>query len=306
MDQAGRVGSGRSIVRRCSRGSATTRRRPPRVPGARRGRERVRHGRRHRRPRGDPRRARRPGGRPVRRLVRHVHRAGVRDPPSRADSIVVLDAAFDDSFDPFARDAAAALSVRGPRCVDGTGTARGSSPTSRALARRSTAIRSSGPVSTGAAYPIRLHPPGTDLAQLLYDATYVFTIYRDFPAALAALRGRGPRAAPAPGGRGPRGPGRGREPAVLLGGRLRGDRVPRLPVALGPDGRCRERRAQLADAAIEALPDDAFAPFPTTSGCGSPYEDALVRGCLRWPAPPEQGASRRPRSAHTPTFRSWC
>ncbi len=70
----------------------------------------------------------------------------------------------------------------------------------------------------------------------MYDATYTFTIYRDLPAALEAYE----RGDPAPllrlAAEDSLRLRRRRRPAVLLRGRVRGDRLPRLPDDLGPLG----------------------------------------------------------------------
>jgi pimeloyl-ACP methyl ester carboxylesterase len=202
---------------------------------------------------------------------------------------VVLDAAFDDQFDPFARDAAAALRRSWATLCDRAGTCprilTRIRRAARALERRP--LVGTGVDSSGAAYEIRL--TGTGLAQLLYDATYVFTIYRDLPAALASWA----RGDPAPllrlaaedlvvlGGGG--------SPASYSEGAYAAIACHDYPTIWDRSATVPERRAQL-DAAIEGLATDAFAPFPTDLWLRFPYEDQLVRGCLHWPAPDAGGA----------------
>lgn len=107
---------------------------------------------------------------------------------------VVLDGAYDDSFDPFARDAAAALRRSWATLCHRAGTCPGIVHDIGQLARElnRSSLVGAGVDAAGDRSAIRLTDEA--LAQLLYDATYVFTIYRDFPAALAALR----RGDPAP------------------------------------------------------------------------------------------------------------
>ncbi|MGZ8593252.1 MAG: alpha/beta hydrolase [Actinomycetota bacterium] len=197
---------------------------------------------------------------------------------------VVLDAAFDDSFDPFARDAAAALKRSWATLCRRAGTCRGIvrdiSQAARRLERRP--LVGTGIDSSGAAYRVRL--TGSRLAQLLYDATYVFTIYRDFPAALKAFEAGDPvpllRLAAEDqvvwgGGGDPRWYSEGAYAAIACHD---------YPTIWDRSASVPERRRQLEDA-IVALAPDAFSPFPNDVWLSSLYEDQLVHGCLRWPAP---------------------
>jgi pimeloyl-ACP methyl ester carboxylesterase len=101
---------------------------------------------------------------------------------------VVLDAAYDDAFDPFARDAAAALERSWATLCRRAGTCAGIVEEIAALARRLERRPLVGTGVDSAADRYRVELTASALAQLLYDATYVFTIYRDFPAALGALK----------------------------------------------------------------------------------------------------------------------
>jgi pimeloyl-ACP methyl ester carboxylesterase len=196
---------------------------------------------------------------------------------------VVLDAAFDDAFDPFARDAAAALRRSWVTLCRRAGTCRGILTQIADLARRleRRPLVGTGVDSSGTAYPVRL--TGARLAQLLYDATYVFTIYRDLPAALDAYE----RGDPAPllrlaaedsfvwgGGGDPRFYSEGAYAAIAC------HDYPTIWDRSSPVG---ERRRQLEDA-IAALAPDAFAPFPNDTWLRMMWEDQLVHGCLRWPS----------------------
>ncbi len=208
---------------------------------------------------------------------------------------VVLDAAYDDSYDPFARDAAAALKRSWATLCRRAGTCRGIvddvARAARRLERRP--LVGTGIDSSGAAYRVRL--TGATLAQLLYDAAYVFTIYRDFPAALEAFRAGDPTALLRLAAEDLVSLGGGGNPRAYSEGAYAAIACRRLPDDLGPVGRrARGRRRQLDDA-IGALAPDAFAPFPNEVWLRSVYEDQLVRGCLRWP---ELGPGDRP----TPTI----
>jgi pimeloyl-ACP methyl ester carboxylesterase len=121
-------------------------------------------------------------------------------------------------------------------------------------------------------------------AQLVADATYSDTVFRDLPAAMRSLRGGD--AAPmlrlaaedassnAAGG----------SPSGYSAGDYMAVSCHDYPTAWDPSADLATRRAQLA-AATAALPRDVFAPFPFKVWLGSLYESELVRGCLKWPAP---------------------
>ena len=129
----------------------------------------------------------------------------------------------------------------------------------------------------------RVRIDGPAFAQLVNDAGYYFAIYRDLLAAARALRDGDPapllRLAAEDLTAVDAGPGH-----LVLRGRVRRRRLPRLPDDLEPGLELRPRRAELA-AARAALAPDAFAPFSTATWLGSLYEHQLVFGCLRWPVP---------------------
>ncbi|MGZ8612033.1 MAG: alpha/beta fold hydrolase [Actinomycetota bacterium] len=196
---------------------------------------------------------------------------------------VVLDAAYDDSFDPFARDAASALERswgalcrRARTCPDFLADV---ARIARRLERRP--LVGVGVDSSGTAYRVRL--TGSRLAQLMYDATYVFTIYRDLPAALEAYE------------RGYTAPllrlaaedsfvwGGGGDPRFYSEGAYAAIACRDYPTIWDRSAPVAERRRQL-EGAIEALAPDAFAPFPRDVWLDMLWEDQLVHGCLRWPA----------------------
>ncbi len=216
--------------------------------------------------------------------------------PSMIEALV-LDGAYDDSFDPFARDAAAALRRSWATLCRRAGTCPGIlkeiARVSREFDRHP--LVGTGIDSTGTAHRVRL--TGASLSQMLYDATYVFTIYRDFPAALDAWR----RGDPAPllrlaaedlgslsGGGDPRAYSEGAYAAIACHD---------YPTLWERGSSIEDRREQL-QAAIDALAPGSFAPFSNRSWLASRYEDQLVRGCIRWPALERGDASMPTRAPH--------
>jgi pimeloyl-ACP methyl ester carboxylesterase len=112
--------------------------------------------------------------------------------PGRTRAVVV-DAAYDNSFDPFEREWSTALRAawravchRAGRCPGILGSMRGLADR---LARHP--IVGTGIDADGVRRHVRLGP--VEFGDLVYDATYTYTVFRDLPGALAALR-RGDRA----------------------------------------------------------------------------------------------------------------
>jgi len=108
---------------------------------------------------------------------------------------VVLDAAFDNAFDPFERESSAALRSawraichRAGRCPRILGTIR-------ALAHRLAQHPIAGTGTDADGVRRRVHLGPVELGELVYDATYTYTVFRDLPGAMAAVRP--PRDAPA-------------------------------------------------------------------------------------------------------------
>jgi pimeloyl-ACP methyl ester carboxylesterase len=212
--------------------------------------------------------------------------------PDRTRALV-LDAAFDDSYDPFARDAAAALGRSWETLCARAGTCPGILGDITRAARRLERhpLEGTGVDASGARSDV--HLTGQGLAQLLYDATYVFTIYRDFPAALAAYEAGDPdpllRLAaenPPPGAAG--------DPHSYSEGAYAAIACHDYPTIWDRSATLPERVAQLEEA-VAALAPRSFSPFPNDIWLPFPYEDQLVRGCLRWPA-------LAPGDAPTPTL----
>ncbi len=198
---------------------------------------------------------------------------------------VVLDGTYDNSFNPFEpeesvslRHAWRALCARSGTCH---GILRSIGSFSRSL--RAHPFVGTGRDADGFAEPVHLTP--ALFAQLVEDATFSYTFFRDLPGALVALR-HGDRAPmlrlaaedvsfDAAGG-GAAGYSVGDFAAVSCH-----DYPTIWDVAASPA----LRRSQLRRA-IARLPAGVFAPFAKRVWLSSLDENQLVYGCVGWPAPP--------------------
>ena len=197
---------------------------------------------------------------------------------------VVLDGTFDDSFDPLARDAAASLRNAWATLCRRAGTCPGILGNIRRFEQQLQARPLVGNArdADGTWHHVRLTAPG--LAQLLYDATYSFTIYRDFPAALAALSAGDDvpmlrlaaedLPSTSPGG----------DVHVYSEGAYIAVSCHDYPLVWDRAQSVADRTRQL-DQVLDGLSPHAFAPFSNGAWLDSLYEYELVYGCLRWPAP---------------------
>jgi pimeloyl-ACP methyl ester carboxylesterase len=202
--------------------------------------------------------------------------------PDRVRSLV-LDGAYDDGFDPFARDAAAAVARSWATLCERARTCPGILDDIASLARDLADRPLRGVGVDGSGVRRRVVVDDAAFAHLLYDGAYVFTIYRDVPGAIAALRAGDERpflrlAAEHLGGGG------GGDASAYSEGAYAAVACHDYPALWDRTGSLEARRAEL-DAAIETLPDDAFAPLPNAAWLDSTYEQQLVAGCLGWPAP---------------------
>jgi pimeloyl-ACP methyl ester carboxylesterase len=217
--------------------------------------------------------------------------------PNRTRAVVV-DAAFDNSFDPFERESSVALRTawravcaRAARCPNILASIR-------SLARRLGAhpITGTGADADGVHRRVRLGP--VELGSLVYDATYTYTVFRDLPGALAALRhgDRAPMlrlaaedaALNLPGG----------SPRSYSVGDYLAVACHDYPAVWAKTDPPAARRATLRNA-IRGLAPNAFAPFRNRVWLRTPVERELVRGCLDWPRPrlgprPFPGGGARP------------
>ncbi len=197
---------------------------------------------------------------------------------------VVLDGTFDDSFDPLARDAAASLRHAWATLCDRAGTCPGILEQISAFERRlaTRPLVGVGEDADGNRVSVRLTP--ASLAQLLYDATYTFVIYRDFPAALEAYDhgDDAPMLRLAAEDLGSTSPGN--DVAAYSQGDYVAVSCHDYPVVWERSASFADREQQL-DQVLDGLPASAFAPFSNDAWLDSVYEYELVKGCLRWPAP---------------------
>ena len=217
--------------------------------------------------------------------------------PGRTRAVVV-DAAFDNSFDPFERESSTALRAawqavchRAGRCPGILGSIRG---LAGRLARHP--IVGTGTDADGVRRHVRLGP--VQLGELVYDATYTYTVFRDLPGALAALH-RGDQAPMLrlaaedaafnlPGG----------SPRSYSVGDYLAVACHDYPTVWAKSDPPAARRATLANA-IRHLSPNVFAPFSKRVWLRTVVERELVRGCLDWPRPrlgppPFPGGGARP------------
>jgi len=198
---------------------------------------------------------------------------------------VVLDAAYAvDYFDPWARTATDALRYawtvlcqRSPECAEDP------LVTLRRLAQRLDAVPLTGRSRDADGTRRRVRLDGAAFAQLTFDASYTYAIFRDLLAAGRAYEAGDPEpllrlaaedlSSTAPG------------PATGFSvGAYAAVACHDYPTIWRVSSSFAQRRAELA-AARRALPGDAFSPFPKRTFLESLYQDQLVSGCLAWPAP---------------------
>ena len=200
---------------------------------------------------------------------------------------VVLDAAFGvEGFDPWIREESVSLRFAWPAVCERTvglrrRRARDASPLGRCGSSRRPLV-ARGRDADGGRHRIRVD--GAALGQIAGDASYLLHGLPRPACGAARLWAGRPRAAAAHRRRGPA-VHRRRAGRELLGGRLRGGRLPRLPDALGPLGLACRSAARSTRAARAVLAADAYAPFPNDIWLRSLYIDQHVTGCIEWPAP---------------------
>lgn len=200
---------------------------------------------------------------------------------------LVLDGAYNNSFDPFEREASASLRhawrgacARAPRCPESDILGAIGRWDERFGVRPLVGVARD---ADGARHRIRMD--AVAFAQLVADGTYVYTTFRDLPAAMRALD-RGDRApmlrlaaedaaSTAPGG----------SPSDYSAGDGAAVSCHDYRTIWDPGASLRRRRAQLK-MAVGRLDPDVFAPFAKGTWLRSLYEYQLVAGCLKWPVPP--------------------
>lgn len=196
---------------------------------------------------------------------------------------VVLDGAYDQGFDPFEREASATLRNAWTTLCARAGSCAG-------------ILQSIGGFEHGLAqHPLvgigrdadgnRIHVDltATKFVQLVFDATYAYTFFRDLPAALVAYRA---------GDQAPLLRLAAEDVSENVNGGYKGYSVGDYdavschdyPTIWNVASSIPERRSQL-NTAIAKLSPGAFAPFDNATYLNSLDENQLVRGCLKWPAP---------------------
>lgn len=196
----------------------------------------------------------------------------------------VLDGAFNNSFNPFEPEASNALRRAWTSVCDLAGTCPGILNSiarfDGGLARHP--LEGMARDADGKLWRVDLTPAG--MAQLVFDATYAYSFFRDLPAALAASR-RGDsipmlrlaaedEAMNAPGG----------SPSDYSVGDYAAVSCHDYPTIWNISSPVRERSRQLT-AAIAGLPAKTFYPFVKGVWLRSMDEQELVAGCLAWPQP---------------------
>jgi len=197
---------------------------------------------------------------------------------------LVLDGAYDNTFDPFEREESVSLRhawravcARARECP---GILQSIADLSARLAKHP--LR--GTIPEGSGKPVRVHLTATDFAQLVGDATYYYTVFRDLPAAIAAFHQGYRRPLLRLAAEHQVGDASGGSPSSYSMGDQDAVSCHDYPTIWDVQSKYAERRRQL-NTAIAALPSDAFAPFPNDVWLHSLYQYQLVYGCLRWPAP---------------------
>jgi pimeloyl-ACP methyl ester carboxylesterase len=200
---------------------------------------------------------------------------------------LVLDGAFDQNFDPFEREASASLRhawqavCRRSRACSGARILGRIRALDGRLARRP--LTGVSRDADGYSQHVRLTARG--FAQLVFDATYYDTVFRDLPAAMDSLA-HGDQApmlrlaaedatANEAGG----------AASAYSAGDYAAVACHDYPALWDVHAGLAARRSQLA-AAEAGVGSNAFAPFRKSVWLASLDEDQLVRGCIRWPAPP--------------------
>ena len=213
---------------------------------------------------------------------------------------MVLDGAYDQSFDPFARDAAVsirrawrALCARDGTCPRVLGTI---GKFARRLGAHPLKL-----VAPGGTRPVRLTEGG--LAQMVYDAAYVFTINRDLPAAIHSAEQGDDAPLFRLASEDLTSTGNGNNPRAYSAGLYMAVSCHDYPTIWDAKASVPERRAQLARA-IAGLAPNAFAPFENDSFLHSLYEEQLVYGCLKWPriSIPDPAFPADLKRSHIPTL----
>jgi pimeloyl-ACP methyl ester carboxylesterase len=196
----------------------------------------------------------------------------------------VLDGTFDQSFNPLEPEESASLRHAWRAVCRRSGACSGILRSISAFDRQLAAHPLVGRGHDQDGYPVRYRVTPAVFAQLVGDATYSYSFFRDLPGALRAFR-HGDQAPlrrlaaedasfDASGG----------SPADYSVGDQAAVSCHDFPSVWDVSASPAQRRRQL-DRAIARLPDDVYAPFSKRVWLASLYQNQLVYGCLQWPAP---------------------
>jgi pimeloyl-ACP methyl ester carboxylesterase len=196
----------------------------------------------------------------------------------------VLDGTYDDQFDSFARDAARAVKSSFEKACARSSTCPNVLQNLTTVAGMLKANPLVGDGYNAAGRKFHLTVTDRDLAQMSYDAAYVFTMYDDLPAALDSylagdnvpLLRLAAEDLPSTSN--------GNNPVAYSAGAYVAISCTDYPVLWDTAQDIAGRQAQL-DNEIANLQPGAFAPFDNDTWLNSIYEFQLVFGCLPWPEP---------------------
>jgi pimeloyl-ACP methyl ester carboxylesterase len=203
------------------------------------------------------------------------------DHPTLVRSLV-LDGSYNNSYKPFEQESVAAMRTAWTLLCERSPSCKGENMVQE-ISAFSVRLESHPLVATvvgddGSSVHVDLTADA--FAQLVYDATYTYTTFRDLPAALAAF---------AAGNRTPLLRLAAEDVKYNASGGAAGDSVGDLeavscsdyPQVWNRSAGIPERKKDLA-AAISALPSDIFSPFSKSVYLSSYDENELVSGCLDW------------------------
>jgi pimeloyl-ACP methyl ester carboxylesterase len=196
----------------------------------------------------------------------------------------VLDGTFDQSFNPLEPEQSTSLRHAWRAVCRRSGACSGILRSIAAFDRRLAAHPLVGHGRDQDGYPVAFRVTPAVFAQLVGDATYSYSFFRDLPGALHAYR------------QGDQVPLRrlaaedasfdasGGSPADYSVGDQAAVSCHDFPSVWGASASPAQRRVQLARA-IARLPRAVYAPFSKRVWLASLYQNQLVYGCLQWPAP---------------------
>ncbi|MFZ0666899.1 MAG: alpha/beta fold hydrolase [Acidimicrobiales bacterium] len=207
------------------------------------------------------------------------------DHPSLVRSLI-LDGSYNNGYHPFEQEDVSAMRRAWTLLCDRTASCRGENLV-KEIAHFAVRLQAHPVVATvigGNGKPVHVDLTAVAFAQLVYDATYTYTVFSDLPAALSAF---------ASGDRAPLLRLAADDVAYNASGHVADDSVGDLeavsctdyPQVWNPSASIPVRKKQLA-AAIAALKSDTFSPFSKSVYLNSLDENELVFGCQNWKTSP--------------------